>query len=146
MNLLPCFVRSRAGLRAIRHQADEGHCPCLQWSCTAFRWQAKADTDLNPLSDQRRCHRRRWWLSHAAMSILPPKRRTDSAPAPPGASGAFQSLSVLVRECGFRWTLQEPHNPQIFRSSLTAFPVRSWLMPIGGALCRFYALCGGVAG
>lgn len=24
-----------------------------------------------------------------------------------------------------------------------AFPVRSSLIPIGGALCRFYALCGG---
>ena len=37
----PWFVRSRAGLRAIRHQADEGHCPCLQWSCTAFRWASE---------------------------------------------------------------------------------------------------------
>lgn len=62
----------------------------------------------------------------------------------PGSAWAFQSLSVLGSECGFRWTLQEPHSPQIFRSSLAAFPVRSSLIPIGGALCRFYALCGGV--
>lgn len=41
VNLLPCFVRSRAGLRAIRHQADEGHCPCLQWCCAAFRWASE---------------------------------------------------------------------------------------------------------
>lgn len=59
------------------------------------------------------------------MLWLSLKHCTDSAPAPPGASGAFQSLSVLGRECGFRWTLQGPHSPQIFRSSLAAFPIRS---------------------
>lgn len=146
MNLLPCFVRSRAGLRAIRHQADEGHCPCLQWSCTAFRWQAKADTDLNPLSDQRRCHRRRWWLSHAAMSILPLKRCTDSAPAPSGAPGLSWGYWDWKGNTVSDGHYEAPCSPQIFRSSLVAFPVRSWLIPIGGALCRFCALCGSVAG
>lgn len=67
VNLLPCFVRSRAGLRAIRHQADEGHCPCLQWSCTAFRWASEGRYRSYPLSDQRVCHRRRCWPSHAMM-------------------------------------------------------------------------------
>ena len=43
VNLLPWFVRLRSGLRAIRHQADEGHCPCLQWCCAAFRWAGKKD-------------------------------------------------------------------------------------------------------
>lgn len=65
VNLLPWFVRSRSGLRAIRHQADEGHCPCLQWSCTAFRWASEGRYRSYPLSDQRVCHRRRWWPSHA---------------------------------------------------------------------------------
>ena len=106
MNLLPCFVRSRAGLRAIRHQADGGYCPCLQWCCAAFRWASEGRYRPYPPSDQRVRHRRRWWLSHAAMSILPLKRRTDSAPAPPGASGAFLGLSELEREYGFRWASQ----------------------------------------
>ena len=43
VNLLPWFVRLRSGLRAIRCQADEGHCPCLQWCCAAFRWAGKKD-------------------------------------------------------------------------------------------------------
>ena len=101
--------------------------------------QARAERPYPP-SDQRVRHRRRWWLSHAAMSILPLKRRTDSAPAPPGAPGLF---------CGFRIGKRighhrAPNSPQIFRSSLKAFPVRSSLIPIGGALCRLCALYGGV--
>ena len=63
----PWFVRSRAGLRAIRHQADEGHCPCLQWCCAAFRWASEGRYRPYPLSDQRVYHRRRWWPSHAMM-------------------------------------------------------------------------------
>lgn len=51
------------------------------------------------------CHRRRWWLSHAAMSILPLKRRTDSAPAPRERLG-FSGASALGSECGFRWASQ----------------------------------------
>lgn len=140
----PWFVRSRAGLRAIRHQADEGYCPCPRWCCAAFRWASEGRYRPYPPIDQRVYHRRRWWLSHAMMLCCRLKRCTDSAPAPPGASGAFQSLSVLGSECGFRWTLQEPHSPQIFRSTLTAFPARSSLIPIGGALCRLCALYGGV--
>lgn len=101
VNLLPWFVRSRAGLRAIRHQADEGYCPCLQWSCTSFRWASEGRYRPYPPIDQRVCHRHRWRPSYTAMSILPLKRRTDSAPAPPGASGAF----ALEREYGFRWAL-----------------------------------------
>ena len=59
VNLLPWFVRSRAGLRAIRHQADEGYCPCLQWSCTSFRWASEGRYRPYPPIDQRVCHRHR---------------------------------------------------------------------------------------
>lgn len=146
MNLLPWFVRSRAGLRAIRHQADGGHCPCPRWSCTAFRWASEGrcrpylpvtrECATDAAGGLFLCH-----YAHTAAKAL--HRLCASSP---GSAWAFQSLSVLGSECGFRWTLQEPHSPQIFRSSLAAFPVRSSLIPIGGALCRFYALCGGVAG
>lgn len=67
VNLLPWFVRSRAGLRAIQHQADEGHCPCLQWCCAAFRWASEGRYRPYPSIDQRVYHRRRWWPSHAMM-------------------------------------------------------------------------------
>lgn len=59
VNLLPWFVRSRSGLRAIRHQADGGHCPCPRWSCTAFRWASEGRYRPYPPSDQRVRHRRR---------------------------------------------------------------------------------------
>lgn len=147
MNLLPWFVRSRAGLRAIRCQADGEHCPCPRWSCTAFRWASEGR--CRPyLPVTRECATDAaggLFLCHYAvtMPILPLKRCTDSAPAPRERLG-FPGASVLEREYGFRWTLQGPHSPQIFRSSLMAFPVRSSLIPIGGALCRLCALYGGV--
>lgn len=59
VNLLPWFVRSRSGLRAIRCQADGGHCPCPRWSCTAFRWASEGRYRPYPPSDQRVRHRRR---------------------------------------------------------------------------------------
>ena len=67
VNLLPWFVRLRSGLRALRRQADEGHCPCPRWSCTAFRWASEGRYRPYPPSDQRVYHRRRWWPSHAMM-------------------------------------------------------------------------------
>ena len=78
--------------------------------------------------------------------MLPLKHYTDSAPAPqeqlgfPGAIGIGKGNTVSDGRH------RAPCSPQIFRSSLKAFPVRSRLMPIGGALCRFCALCGSVAG
>lgn len=150
MNLLPWFVRSRAGLRALRRQADEGHCPCPRWSCTAFRWASEGRYRPYPPSDQRVYHRRRWWplpmslcCHYAHTAAKAPHRLCASSP---GSAWAFLGLphwEVNVVSDGHH---RAPCSPQIFRSSLTAFPVRSWLMPIGGALCRFYALCGGVAG
>lgn len=109
VNLLPWLVRSRAGLRAIQHRADKGHCPCPQWSCAAFRWASEGR--CRPyLPVTRECATDAaggLFLCHYAvtMPILPLKRRTDSAPAPPGASGAFLGLLGLEREYGFRWAL-----------------------------------------
>ena len=57
----------KGGLRATRHQADGGHCPCLQWSCTALRWASEGRYRSYPPIDQRVRHRRRWWPSHAMM-------------------------------------------------------------------------------
>lgn len=53
-------MRSRAGLRGIRCQADGGHCPCPRWSCTAFRLASEGRYRPYPPSDQRVRHRRRW--------------------------------------------------------------------------------------
>lgn len=49
----------KGGLRATRHQADGGHCPCPRWSCTAFRWASEGRYRPYPPSDQRVRHRRR---------------------------------------------------------------------------------------
>lgn len=80
------------------------------------------------------------------MLWLPLKHCTDSAPAPPGAPGLSWGYWDWKGNTVSDGHYEDPCSPQIFRSSLVAFPVRSWLIPIGGALCRFYALCGGVAG
>ena len=119
---------------------------CLQWSCTAFRWASEGRYRPYPPSDQRVCHRHRWRPYYTAMSILPLKRRTDSAPAPPGAPGLSWGYRDWKGNTVLDGHYEAPCSPQIFRSSLKAFPVRSWLMPKGGALCRFYALCGCVEG
>lgn len=67
--------------------------------------QAKADTDLiHQVSRERAKALLAAFLCHDAM--MPLKRRTDSAPAPPGASVAFLRLSGLEREYGFRWASQ----------------------------------------
>lgn len=81
------------------------------------------------------CH-----YAHTAAKALHRPRRS------PGSAWAFLGLphwEVNVVSDGHH---RAPCSPQIFPSSLKAFPVRSSLIPIGGALCRFYALCGGVAG
>ena len=77
--------------------------------------------------------------------MLPLKRCTDSAPAPPGAPGLSWGYWDWKGNTISDGHYEAPCSPQIFRSSLVAFPVRSWLIPIGGALCRFSALCGSIA-
>lgn len=76
--------------------------------------------------------------------MLPLKHCTDSAPAPPGAPGLSWGYWDWKGNTVSDGHYEAPCSPQIFRSSLVAFPVRSWLIPIGGALCRFCALYGGV--
>ena len=77
-------------------------------------------------------------------AILPLKRCTDSAPAPPGAPGLFWGYWDWKGNTVSDGHYEAPCSPQTFRSSLAAFPVRSSLIPIGGALCRLCALYGGV--
>ena len=77
------------------------------------------------------------------MPILPLKRCTDPG-APPGVPGLFWGYWDWKGNTVSDGHYEAPCSPQIFRSSLKAFPVRSSLMPIGGALCRLCALYGGV--
>ena len=90
------------------------------------------------------CHRHRWRPSYTAMSILPLKCCTDSALAPPGAPGLSWGYRDWEGNTVSDGHYEAPCSPQLFRSSLAAFSARSGLMPIGGALCRFCALYGGV--
>ena len=146
MNLLPCFVRSRAGLRAIRHQADEGHCPRVRdGAVQRSDGQARVDVVTRECATDAAGG---LFLCHYAvtMPILPLKRRTDSAPAPPGAPGLSWGYRNWKGNTVLDGHYEAPFSPQIFPSSLMAFPVRSSLIPIGGALCRLCALCGSVAG
>ena len=76
--------------------------------------------------------------------MLPLKRCTDSAPAPPGAPGLSWGYWDWKGNTISDGHYEAPCSPQTFRSSLAAFPVRSSLIPIGGALCRLCALYGGV--
>lgn len=115
-SILPAGIRlgreSASLVRAVKSRPQGNPTPgrrralsCPRWSCTSFRWASEGRYRPYPPSDQRVRHRRRGWPSCTAMSILPLKRCTDSAPAPPGASGAFLGLSGLEREYGFRWAL-----------------------------------------
>lgn len=97
VNLLPWFVRSRAGLRAIQHRADEGHCPCLQWCCAAFRW-ARKDRYIHPAT--RECATDvagglpMLWICHTAAKA--PHRLCASSPGSiwgfPGAIGIGKEI------------------------------------------------------
>lgn len=132
----------KGGLRAIRHQADGGHCPSLQWSCAQM--EARKGRYIYPLPRESAITPLVAFPCYDVM--LPLKRCTDSAPAPPGAPGLSWGYWDWKGNTVSDGHYEAPCSPQIFRSSLVAFPVRSWLIPIGGALCRFSALCGGVAG
>ena len=110
MNLLPWFARLRSGLRAIQHRADEGHCPCPRWSCTSFRWASEGRYRPYPPSDQRVCHRRRWWplpmslcCHYAHTAAKAPHRLCASSP---GATGLSWGYRDWEGEYGFRWASQ----------------------------------------
>ena len=109
MNLLLWFVRSRAGLRAIRRQAYGGHCPCLQWCCAAFRWASEGryihsvtrECATDTAGGLFLCH-----YAHTAAKA--PHRLCASSP---GSAWAFLGLSGLGGEYGFRWASQGSKRP-----------------------------------
>lgn len=101
VNLLPWFVRSRAGLRESDTGLTKGTVLVCNEAVQRSDGQAKADTDLiHPVT--RECATDAadglpmLWTCHTAAKA--PHRLCASSP---GASGAF----ALEREYGFRWAL-----------------------------------------
>ena len=105
VNLLPWFVRSRAGLRESDTGLTKGTVLVRDGAVQRSDGQAKVDTDLiHPVT--RECVTDAadglpmLWTCHTAAKAL--HRRCASSPGELGFPGA----SALGSECGFRWASQ----------------------------------------
>lgn len=124
VNLLPWFVRSRAGLRESDTGLTKGTVLVCNEAVQCSDGQARVDTDLiHPVT--RECATDAAGglpmpLCHTAAKA--PHRRCASSPGATGLSWGYRDWEGNTVSDGH---YEAPCSPQLFRSSLMAFPVRS---------------------